>query len=68
MGGSAYAGEQKYPEVGSRLSMLKVLSALDENTAKEAIGREMIIDEQAIVINELEKNIMDLLEVLKQRA
>ncbi len=70
MGGSAYTGEQKYPEVGSRLSMLsmlKVLSSLDENTAK-AVGREMIIDEQAMIINELEKNITELLDLLKQRA
>lgn len=47
MDGSAYAGEQKYLEVGNYPSMLKLLTILDEKAVNQAFARELIIEEQA---------------------
>ena len=67
MGGSAYTGEQKYLEVGNRLSMLKLLTALDEEKANEALAKDLIIEEQASTIRQLKGHLSELIGLLKPR-
>ncbi len=64
LGGSAYTGDQKYPDVGNHLSLLKVLTGLDENNMR-AFGRELVIEEQANTIRKLEGHLSELMDLLK---
>lgn len=64
MGGSAYTGEQRYLDVGSHLSIAKILDRLTEH-ALELASRALIIQEQSRTIQKLENYIGELLDALK---
>lgn len=64
MGGSAYAGEQKYMDIGDSLSMFALLGMI-EIQYQTKLASQLIIKEQEAAIKKLEGTVQELLSVIQ---